>query len=193
MKFGLTLTEESYCQLIAHGKTPREAYSEAYSFAITDERRGRIIDKRTSRLMKRADIAARIVEAAGEAKRKNREMWERRGEDLADRIYTRVMEADKDGLLLSKGALKGIEVLAKLKGLNAPEETVLKDGGKADDYVPRGVEGMSAEDLRAIIDQEERTIDIVEGTGGRPPEPRDKEGRLVMAAPNPAQGVEGQQ
>ncbi len=70
------------------------------------------------------------------------------------------MEADKAGLLLSKGALKGIEVLAKLKGLNAPEETVLKDGGKADNYTPRGVEGMSAEDLQAIIDQEKNTIDV---------------------------------
>jgi hypothetical protein len=87
-------------------------------------------------------------------------MWERRGEGLADKLYERIMEAEKAGMLLSKGALKGIEVPAKLKGLNAPEETVLKDGGKADSFVPRGVEGMSAEDLRAIIDQEERTIDV---------------------------------
>ena len=152
MKQGLTLMEEQFCQLSALGKTAREAYSEAFSLAITDERRKHLIDNRAGRLMKRADIISRIAELAGEAKRKNREMWERRGEDLADRIYTRVMEADKDGLLLSKGALKGIEVLAKLKGLNAPEETVLKDGGKADNFVPRGVEGMSAEDLQAIID-----------------------------------------
>ena len=57
-------------------------------------------------------------------------------------------------------SLKGIEVLAKLKGLNAPEETVLKDGGKTDNFVPRGVEAMSAEDLQAIIDQEKNTIDV---------------------------------
>ena len=160
MKRGLTLFEDRFCQLVALGKTAREAYSEAYSLAITDGKRKHSIDNRASRLMKRADIMVRIEEAAGENKRKNREMWERRGEDLADRLYERVMEADKAGLLLSKGALKGIEVLAKLKGLNAPEETVLKDGGKADNFVPRGVEGMSAEDLRAIIDQEERTIDV---------------------------------
>ena len=160
MKNGLTLMEERFCQLVAIGQTAREAYSEAFSVAVTDGRRKTQIDNRASRLMKRAEIAARIAEAAGEAKRKNREMWERRGEDLADKLYEHVMRAEKDGLLLSKGALKGIEVLAKLKGLNAPEETVLKDGGKADDFVPRGVEGMSADDLRAIIDQEERTIDI---------------------------------
>ena len=161
MKQGLTLMEERFCQLSALGSTAREAYSEAFSLAITaDKKRIHTIDNRASRLTKRADIISRIAELAGEAKRKNREMWERRGEDLADKLYERVMEADKVGLLLSKGALKGIEVLAKLKGLNAPEETVLKDGGKADNFVPRGVEGMSAEDLRAIIDQEERTIDV---------------------------------
>ena len=161
MKQGLTLMEERFCQLSALGSTAREAYSEAFSLAITsDKRRVHTIDNRASRLTKRADIISRIAELAGDAKRKNREMWERRGEDLADKLYERVMEADKVGLLLSKGALKGIEVLAKLKGLNAPEETVLKDGGKTDNFVPRGVEAMSAEDLQAIIDQEKNTIDV---------------------------------
>jgi len=159
-KQGLTLMEELFCQLVAVGKSAREAYSEAFSIAITDERRKHSIDNKASRLQKRADIISRIAEAAGENKRKNREMWERRGEDLADRLYERVMEADKAGLLLSKGALKGIEVLAKMKGLNAPEETVLKNGGMAENFTPRGVEGMSEADLKAIIDQEERTIDV---------------------------------
>ena len=71
-----------------------------------------------------------------------------------------MLEADKAGKLLSNGALKGIEVLAKLKGLNAPDTTVLKDGGKADNYTPRGVEGMSDADLQAIIEREKRTIDV---------------------------------
>lgn len=160
MRQGLTLMEERFCQLVALGNSAREAYSEAFSIAITDERRKHSIDNKASRLQKRADIISRIAEAAGENKRKNREMWERRGEDLADRLYERVMEADKAGLLLSKGALKGIEVLAKMKGLNAPEETVLKNGGMADNFTPRGVEGMSEADLKAIIEQEENTIDV---------------------------------
>ena len=160
MRRGLSLFEDRFCQLVALGKSAREAYSEAFSVAITDEKRKHSIDNRASRLMKRPDIMSRIADAAGEARRKNREMWESRGEDLAERIYTNVMAADKAGLLLSKGALKGIEVLAKLKGLNAPEETVLKDGGKAENYTPRGIEGMSDADLRAIIEQEDRTIDV---------------------------------
>ena len=179
-RLGLTLMEERFCALMAHGKTARDAYSEAFSVALVDARREHSVDNRASRLQKRADIVSRIAELAGEAKRKNREMWERRGEDLADRLYERVMEADRAGQLLSKGALKGIEVLAKLKGMNAPEETILKDGGNADSFVPRGVEGMSSEDLRAIIDQEARTVEaeVVDaedaGTEARQPEEEDE-------------------
>ena len=72
-------------------------------------------------------------------------------------------------------------MLARLKGLNAPEETVLKDGGRADNFVPRGVEGMSDADLRAIIEREERTV-VVEaedapGDAGRDgPAPREEGG-----------------
>ena len=150
MKKGLTLFEDRFCQLVALGKSAREAYSEAFSIALTDKKRITQIDNRASRLQKRADIISRIAEAAGEARRKNREMWESRGEDL------------KDGkpCILEKDTLKGIEVLAKLKGLNAPEETILKDGGTAENFTPRGIEGMSDADLRAIIEQEERTIDV---------------------------------
>ena len=166
MKKGLSLFEERFCQLSALGKTARDAYSEAFSVVVTDKRRTTQVDNRASRLMKRADIISRIEELAGEAKRKNREMWERRGEEIANGIYAAIYKAldctTKEGkpCILERDTLKGIEVLAKLKGLNAPEETVLKDGGKADSYTPRGIESMSAEDLQAIIDQEERTIDV---------------------------------
>lgn len=166
MRQGLSLFEDRFCQLVALGKSAREAYSEAFSVAITDEKRKHSIDNRASRLQKRTDIISRIAELAGEAKRKNREMWERRGEEIANGIYAAIYKAlgctTKEGkpCILERDTLKGIEVLAKLKGLNAPEETVLKDGGKADSYTPRGIEGMSDADLRAIIEQEERTIDV---------------------------------
>ena len=178
MKMGLTLMEERFCQLVALGKTAREAYSEAYSVAVTDRRREHAVDNRASRLMKRPDVAARIAEAAGEQRRRNREMWERRGEEIADGIYDAIRQSlgrvDKDGRprILERDTLKGVEVLARLKGLNAPEETVLKNGGVSDDYVPRGVEGMSADDLRAIIEMSERTVEAesveaVPGAEGR--------------------------
>ena len=166
MRQGLSLFEDRFCQLVALGKSAREAYSEAFSVAITDEKRKHSIDNRASRLQKRTDIISRIAELAGEAKRKNREMWERRGEEIANGIYAAIYKAldctTKEGkpCILERDTLKGIEVLAKLKGLNAPEETVLKDGGKADSYTPRGIEGMSDADLQAIIDQEKNTIDV---------------------------------
>ena len=165
-KQGLTLMEELFCQLVAVGMSAREAYSEAFSIAITDERRKHSIDNKASRLQKRADIISRIAEAAGENKRKNREMWERRGEEIANGIYAAIHKAldctTKDGkpCILERDTLKGIEVLARLKGLNAPEETVLKNGGMAENFTPRGVEGMSEADLKAIIEQEENTIDV---------------------------------
>ncbi len=160
MKNGLTLMEEQFCQLVALGKNNRDAYSEAFSIAITDKRREHSIDNKASRLSKRADILARITEVAGEQKRKNRKMWEERGETLAEKLYQRILEAyeDPDVGLLSRDALKGIEVLAKMKGMNAPDETVLKNGGIAENYTPRGVEAMSDEDLRAIIAREDRKI-----------------------------------
>lgn len=166
MKQGLTLMEERFCQLSALGKTARDAYSEAFSIAITDDKRKHQIDNRAGRLMKRADIISRIAEAAGEAKRQNQEMWERRGEEIANGIYEAISAAlgckTREGkpCILDRDTLKGVEVLAKLKGLNAPDTTVLKDGGKADNYTPRGVEGMSDADLQAIIEREKRTIDV---------------------------------
>ena len=171
MKRGLTLMEESFCQLVALGRTARDAYSEAYSVPLTDDKSKRLVDKRASRLTKRVDIAARIAEAAGEKKRRNREMWESRGEQIAEGIYNAIALAidsvTKDGKpgILDRDTLKGVEVLAKLKGLNAPEETILTPG-QGEKFTPRGVEGMSDADLRAIIEQEERTIDVAPGVAG---------------------------
>jgi len=163
-KLGLTLMEEHFCQLVALGKNAREAYSEAFSIAITDERRKHSIDNRASRLQKRADIISRIAEAAGENKRKNREMWESRSEEIAEGIFDAISKAmrsvTKEGkpAILDRDTLKGIEVLAKLKGLNAPEETILTPG-HTEKFEPRGVEAMSDADLKAIIEQEQ-TIDV---------------------------------
>lgn len=166
MKNGLTLMEEHFCNLVAIGRTAREAYSEAYSVVPKTSREQHSVDNKASRLVRRPDIAARILEAAGEQKRRNRAKWDERGETIAEGIYTAIQEAitsvDKDGrpCILSPGALKGVEVLAKLKGLNAPDETVLKDGGKADDpFMPRGLAALSDENLRKIAG-ETVTIDV---------------------------------
>jgi len=153
MRNGLTLMEEAFCQLIVLGKAGADAYSEAFSKTGDDPRRRRAAVKAASHLQTRADILERIDEIRVETRRRNQAKWEQRGEELAERIFVAVMNEDRCGKgMLSVGALKGVEVLARLKGLNAPDTTVLKDGGRADDFVPRGVEAMSADDLRSIVE-----------------------------------------
>lgn len=149
---GLTLMEEAFCQLVAQGQTAVAAYSEAFGKPALDERAKRLYTKRASNLANRVDIAARIIDAKGEQKRRSREKWEARGEELAEKLYTRIVQADKAGDLLTRETLKGVEVLAKMKGLNAPEEQVLKNGGMAEGaYAPRGLEAVSDADLDALI------------------------------------------
>lgn len=160
---GLTLMEEAFCRLVAIGKPQTDAYAEAFGVVVApgDAKGARRITKKASYLAQRPDVAARIVEAKGEEKRRDREMWEQRGADLANRLHSRIIEADVKGKLLDRDTLKGLEVLAKLKGLNAPDTTVLKDGGKADSFEPRGLEAVSDKDLDAIIDQS-KVIDVTE-------------------------------
>ena len=160
---GLTLMEEAFCRLVAIGKPQTDAYAEAFGVVVApgDAKAARRITKKASYLAQRVDIAARIVEAKGEEKRRDREMWEQRSADLANRLFDRIIAADRQGELLERDTLKGIEVLAKLKGLNAPDTTVLKDGGVADNFEPRGLEAVSDKDLDAIIDQS-KVIDITE-------------------------------
>ena len=157
---GLTLMEEAFCRLVAIGKPQTDAYAEAFGVVVApgDAKAARRITKKASYLAKRPDVAARIVEAKGEEKRRDREMWEQRGADLANRLYDRVIQADRQGELLSRETLKGIEVLAKLKGLNAPEEKVITPGG-SDDNAPRGIANLSDEDLDKVIAADE-VIDV---------------------------------
>jgi len=173
MKNGLTLTEEAFCQLVATGGTAREAYSQAFSVAATDARTQNQIDKRASRLMKRPEIAARIAEAAGEQKRRNRALWERRGEEIAEGIFAAValaiesVDANGKPMILDRDTLKGVEVLAKLKGLNAPEEHTLRNGGVAENYTaPRGLQDLSDEQLAELVSDARKSEVVAVDAGG---------------------------
>ena len=158
-RLGLTLMEEQFCQLIALGKTATDAYCDAFGKAPTDERGRKKVTVSASKLSKRPDIASRIVEAKGEQKRRDREKWVGRGDEICENIYKAAMSMSlvvnkhgKPGILDSE-VLKGVEVLAKMKGLNAPEEQVLKNGGMAEDAnIPKGVQAMDEKDLMNIIE-----------------------------------------
>jgi len=177
---GLTLMEDSFCQLVALGKSGVEAYSEAFSKPLIpgDDKTKRKLTKKASYLANRPDIAARIIEAKGEQKRRDRELWQIKGDKIANALYDAIERSMTSDIIdpktkeakpaiLDKDTLKGIEVLAKMKGLNAPEENVIKNGGMADDATPRGLAAVSDEDLDAIIAQGE-TIDVT-------PEPEKEE------------------
>ena len=169
-RVGLTLQEEAFCQLVAMGKSGVDAYEEAFGKPAVDERHKRLYTKRASNLARRIDVAARIIEAKGEQKRRDREMWQRKGDKIANALYDAVERSMSKTLvdqktgqtkpaILDKDTLHGIEILAKMKGLNAPEENVIKNGGVSDDYTPRGLEAVSDKDLDAIIAQGE-VIDV---------------------------------
>lgn len=170
-RIGLTLMEEEFCQLVALGKMATEAYIDAFGKVPADDRDRKRITVRASKLANRADIASRIVEAKGEQARRNKEMWQQRGDKIADGLYSAISQAmesvDKNGkpCILDHDTLKGVEVLAKLKGLNAPDVNVLKNGGNAEDDTPRGLESVSEKDLDRIIENSE-AIDVTpEGEG----------------------------
>lgn len=164
-RIGLTLMEEEFCQLVALGKMATEAYIDAFGKVPIDERERKRITVRASKLANRADIASRIVEAKGEQARRNKEKWQQRGDEIAEEIFSAISRqkgrSDENGrpLILNKDTLKGVEVLAKLKGLNAPDVNVLKNGGNAEDDTPRGLEAVSEQDLDRIISSSE-TIDV---------------------------------
>lgn len=154
MKRGLTLLEESFCQLVVTGTSARLAYARTWNVAPDgDERHVRRLDARAGRLVRRADVAARMEEIRREMRQRDRERWARRGDEIAERLYGAIMSAASEGgtAILDKGALHGVEVLARMKGLNAPETTVVKDGGPSDDCVPRALRDMTDEELAAAL------------------------------------------
>lgn len=147
MRNGLSLFEEQFCQLMALGKTGREAYAEAFG---RTPKRPDSFDRRIGYLVRRADVASRVEEIREERRRALREKFARTGEEIVRNLGEAVLSHQRSGLALESGAIKGAELFLKATGNFAPETTVLKDGGRAEGYVPRGVEAMTDEDLLEI-------------------------------------------
>lgn len=155
MKNGLTLLEENYCQLVVTGEPSRTAYAKVWNLPPDgDARHVKRLDARAGRLARRADIVLRMEEIRRELRQRDREKWERRGDEIAETIYGAIMSAAGAGktAILDKCALHGVEVLAKMKGLNAPDTTVVKDGGASDDCTPRALRDMTDDELAAALE-----------------------------------------
>ena len=156
-----SLQEHSFAMKVAYGTPQRDAYIEVFGGDPKTPKEINAIDARASRLVAREDIATLI---ADEQKLKGqrisaeeREMAEKMRQNLG----AAVLAAQLIGETLKKNVLKGTELFLKSTGQFAPEEHILKNGGMAEGaFVPRGVEGMSDDDLKAIIEREKRTIDV---------------------------------
>ena len=150
------LQEHSFAMKVAYGKPQRDAYIEVFGGDPKTPKEINAVDARASRLVAREDIAALI---ADEQKLKGQRISAAERE-LAEKIRQNlgesVLKAQKVGETLKVNVLKGTELFLKSTGQFAPEEHILKNGGG---FTPRGVEGMSDEQLKAIIEREERTVD----------------------------------
>lgn len=182
------LQEHAFAMKVAYGKPQRDAYIEVFGGDPKTPKEMNALDLRASRLAAREDVATLI---ADEQKLKGqrisaaeREMAERIRQNLGEAV----LKAQGQGTTLKANVLKGTELYLKSTGQFAPEEHILKNGGMADGFTPRGVEGMSDADLRAIIERERRTVEARgdalaprEVAGGDALAPREVEGGDALA------------
>lgn len=163
------LLEYQFAMKIANGSAQRDAYLETFGETIEGKtpREINAIDARASRLASREDIASLILD---EQKLKGQRISaEERAmaEKIRQNLGMSVMIAQAAGETLKGNVLKGTELYLKSTGQFAPEEHILKNGGTVPGaFVPKGVEGMSEEDLKKIIGAGE-VIDVetTEGKG----------------------------
>ena len=72
-------------------------------------------------------------------------------EEIRQNLGASVLLAQKSGDTLKATTLKGTELYLKSTGQFAPEEHILKNGGVVPGaFIPKGVEGMSEDDLKKI-------------------------------------------
>lgn len=154
------LQEHSFAMKVAYGMPQRDAYIEVFGENPQTPKEINAVDSKASRLANREDIATLIVD---EQKLKGQRIsaQERElAEKIRKNIGEQVLKEQSKGNTLHPVVLKGAELFLKSTGQFAPEEHILKDGGKAANYVPRGVEGMSEEDLKKIAALDGEVIDV---------------------------------
>ena len=153
------LLEYQFATKVAYGSTQRDAYAEVFGVTAKTPREIAALDAKASRLAGREDVASLI---ADEQKLKGQRISasERKmAEEIRQNLGTAVMAAQMKGQTLKGNVVKATELYLKSTGQFAPEEHILKNGGSVPGaFVPRGVEGMSEDDLKGIIEAEGREI-----------------------------------
>lgn len=153
------LLEYQFALKVAYGVPQRDAYLEVFGGNPKTPKEINAVDAKASRLASREDITSLILDE--QKHRKDKISAEER--DMAEKIRKNlgkeVLEAQAGGSTLKPNVLKGTELFLKSTGQFAPEEHILKDGGKVPGaFVPKGIEGMSEEDLKEIIEVEAKIV-----------------------------------
>lgn len=145
------LQEYAFAMKVAYGTPQRDAYIEVFGGEPKTPKETNAVDARASRLVGREDIATLITD---EQKLKGQRISaeERKmAEEIRQNLGLSVLKAQKSGETLKSTTLKGTELYLKSTGQFAPEEHILKNGGVVPGaFVPKGVEGMSEDDLKKI-------------------------------------------
>ena len=157
--------EYQFAMKVAYGSTQSDAYAEVFGIKADTPREIALLDNRASKLAGREDIASLI---ADEQKLKGQRISasERKmAEQIRENLGRSVLAAQLTGETLKGNVVKATELYLKSTGQFAPEEHILKNGGSVPGaFVPRGVEGMSEDDLKGIIEAEGHSVSpLVDG------------------------------
>jgi len=165
-----SLQEYAFAMKVAFGMPQRDAWLEVFGDPNNKPQTPKqvnSVDAKASRLVSREDIAT-LIQDEQKLKGQRISADERRmAEEIRQNLGRSVMLAQRGGETLKGNVLKGTELYLKSTGQFAPEEHILKNGGSVPGaFVPKGVEGMSEEDLKRIIEVEGKSDSPLDGSEG---------------------------
>jgi hypothetical protein len=116
----LTPKQEAFCQSIADGLSQSDAYRLAYN---TANMKPETVQNNAYNLMQNSEITARVKEL--KSKLESKQLWTR--EQSINKAVEAIEMASKNGKPLE--ILKGVEVLNKMHGYDAPIKHDVKSTG----------------------------------------------------------------
>ena len=161
-----TLQEHAFAMKVAYGTPQRDAYIEIFGGDPKTPKEINAVDARASRLAAREDIATLIIDEQKLKGQRISAKERKMAEEIRQNLGSSVLAAQTKGETLKGNVLKGTELFLKSTGQFAPEEHILKNGGMAEGaFMPRGVESMSDEDLKKIIERDKQATSHRETPG----------------------------
>ena len=116
----LTAKQEAFCQAIADGLSQSDAYRRAYN---AEKMKPETVQNNAYNLMQNSEVKARVQELRG--KLESKQLWTR--EQSINKAIEAIEMASTNGKPLE--ILKGVEVLNKMHGYDAPIKHDVKSTG----------------------------------------------------------------